>query len=79
MTPTVSRAEMNESDDIIAEPAVIPHRGPKDMLFGSPISQCEGKRAFDLRSLAETAAKRIKGRVAYRCKFCRKWHVGNKS
>lgn len=78
MSPTLSRAEMNAADDIIAEPAIIPVRR-RDLnipMYGSSASACEGKRSFDSHSLAQSAAKRRSGRSAYRCKFCRKWHVG---
>lgn len=80
MSPTVSRAEMNEADDIIAEPAIIPVRR-RDLnipMYGTSTSGCEGKRSFDSRSLAQSAANRRPGRSAYRCKFCRQWHVGGK-
>jgi len=37
---------------------------------------CTGKFAFLERALALKAAKRVKGRDAYRCKVCGYWHVG---
>lgn len=79
MVPTVSRTELNEADDIIAEPGLVPvRRRPESKMFGSPMAGCEGKQSFDVRSLADTAARRSPGRTAYKCKFCRKWHVGGK-
>jgi hypothetical protein len=78
MLPTVSRAEINNSDDVIAEPHLVPVRRHRANVVGSPKAQCEGKKAFDGRELANIAAKRIAGRVAYRCQYCRKWHVGGK-
>lgn len=41
------------------------------------LASCEGKEAFDTFTMASTAAKRRDGRTAYRCKICRKFHVGN--
>jgi hypothetical protein len=39
---------------------------------------CDGKVGFDSYKLANgvTARKNRKGRNAYRCKNCGKWHVG---
>lgn len=37
---------------------------------------CTGKERMAAQS-AKKAAKRIKGRHAYRCKYCKGWHVGN--
>lgn len=37
---------------------------------------CVGKVAFTERRLAEMAASRKRGRRAYKCGFCRKYHVG---
>jgi hypothetical protein len=79
MAPTVTRAELNEADDIISESGVTRLREMKGKTFGTPKSQCEGKQAFDVRSLADTAARRMPGREAYRCRYCRKWHVGGKA
>lgn len=80
MSPTVSRSEMNAADDIIAEPGLVPvrRRDVTTKAFGSPMSGCEGKQAFEARSTADTAARRSPGRSVYRCKFCKKWHVSGK-
>lgn len=44
--------------------------------------QCEGKEAYDSRAFAEKVAKRRNQRdrrlSVYRCKFCRKYHMGHK-
>jgi hypothetical protein len=44
--------------------------------------QCEGKEAYDSRAFAEKVAKRRNQRdrrlSVYRCKFCRKYHMGRK-
>lgn len=44
---------------------------------GNPIGGCDGKEAMT-RRVAAMVAKRhgIKGRTAYRCAICRRWHVG---
>ena len=38
---------------------------------------CDGKEHFASRKQAKQAARRRKGRVAYHCKACHFWHVGN--
>lgn len=40
-------------------------------------SQCRGKFKFENRLLANRAIK-ARGMSAYRCRFCRCWHVGGK-
>lgn len=79
MSPTVSRAEMNASDDIIREVGVVPARRSANAsakAVGTPTSGCDGKVAFLNKAAADQSAKRHRGRVSYRCKFCRHWHVG---
>lgn len=49
----------------------------------SRISQCDGKSAFRAPNIAEKRAKVMRRRhdrafAAYRCDFCRLWHVGSK-
>lgn len=39
---------------------------------------CEGKQAFETPALAHRIARRKKRHV-YRCKFCGKWHIAEKS
>jgi hypothetical protein len=46
--------------------------------FGSRAAQCDGKRSFECFKLAAEAAKRRSGREAYRCRYCRLWHVGTR-
>lgn len=41
------------------------------------LNSCEGKMAFASRRIATKASRRKRGREAYKCDFCRKWHVGN--
>lgn len=43
----------------------------------SPWSACTGKVAMATSDLAWKAAKRVRGRVAYRCAYCGAWHVGS--
>lgn len=40
------------------------------------VASCEGKEAFDYWQVARKAAGRRKGRTVYRCRFCRRFHVG---
>jgi hypothetical protein len=42
----------------------------------SELCSCHGKAAFADRALAQRAAARIRGRIVYRCEWCRQWHVG---
>lgn len=53
-------------------------RPDQRQVFGSRASQCEGKKPFLCRPLAMKAAGRRKGRQAYRCRYCRFWHVGTR-
>lgn len=76
MAPALSRSEMNKADDIIAEIGVVKTKPQASSAYGSLKAQCEGKKAFDTRALADTASRRLPGRAAYRCRYCRKWHVG---
>ena len=39
-------------------------------------ASCEGKVPFETFTLANKAAKRRKGRAAYHCRFCGRWHAG---
>lgn len=41
------------------------------------IDGCKDKVVFFHRSHAVIAAKRIKGREAYQCPHCGRWHVGS--
>ncbi|WP_315833939.1 hypothetical protein [Bradyrhizobium prioriisuperbiae] len=80
MAPALTRNEMNNADDIIREVGVVPIRrrtniNPKS--FGSQSSSCEGKTPFATKVAAGKSARR--GTVAYRCKYCRFWHVGGAS
>jgi len=49
-----------------------------DWRGNDPVSSCEGKQALPDARTAERAARRRKGRVAYRCRHCGHWHVGSK-
>jgi rubrerythrin len=40
------------------------------------MAACHGKQKFDSPQLARKAAARVKGRTAYRCRFCGFWHTG---
>lgn len=81
MTPTLTRAEMNQADDIIAERGVVPMRPATQIdsgkAYGTPTSGCDGKVPFLDKAAADQSARRHRGRVTYRCKFCRHWHVGS--
>ncbi|OYU91840.1 MAG: hypothetical protein CFE29_03035 [Bradyrhizobiaceae bacterium PARB1] len=79
MSPTVTRSELNNANDIIRETGVRPmRRAPleKPYLTAELTSGCTGKTAFVSRRAAEL--KMHRGCVAYRCKYCRQWHIGNK-
>lgn len=79
MVPTLSRAEMNQADDIIAERGVVPMRQRQPdsaKAYGTPTSGCDGKVPFTDKAAADQSARRHRGRASYRCKFCRHWHVG---
>lgn len=77
MSPTVTRTELENADDIIREVGVVHAHPRRGKAVGSPKAQCEGKICFESRTLAVTAAKRVSGRAAYRCQHCRQWHVGS--
>lgn len=76
MCPTLTRSEMNNADDIIREVGVErPHRvSDSGRSFGSPKAGCEGKAPFLNKAAAEQNLRR--GTAAYRCRYCRHWHVG---
>lgn len=76
MSPAVTRTELNNSDDIIREVGVArpPRKLDRPHALGSAIAGCVGKTPFDTRVAAEQAARR--GVTVYRCKTCRRWHVG---
>jgi hypothetical protein len=82
MNPTVSRTELNETDDIIAERGLVPMRRRGSLngstSSGTPTSACDGKVPFLDKPAADQAASRYRGRTTYRCRFCRHWHVGGK-
>lgn len=40
------------------------------------LAGCDGKEAMSAQ-IAKRAAKRKKGRNAYRCTNCKRWHVGS--
>ena len=40
-------------------------------------SSCLGKVAITDPSIARRAAKRKKGRMPYKCRYCGLWHVGS--
>ena len=46
---------------------------------GGRHAQCEGKQPFESWSLANEAAVRRPGRMAYRCRYCKAWHVGHRT
>jgi hypothetical protein len=78
--PTVSRSELNASDDIMRETGVVRMRRVATITpgaHGTATSQCEGKVAFLNRQAAEQSAKRP-GMGTYRCRYCRHWHVGSR-
>lgn len=79
MSPTVTRSELNNADDIIAEPRLVPVRRRREDGVGSPMAACKGKTGFEARSMAEIAARRLQGLSTYRCPHCRLWHVGNRN
>lgn len=79
MSPTVTRSELNNADDIIAETRLVPIRRRRVDGVGSPMASCNGKTGFESRTLAEIAAKRLSGLSSYHCRHCRLWHVGNRN
>lgn len=79
MSPTVSRSELNNADDIIAEPRLVPIRSRHSAGAGSVQDACKGKQPFEAKTMADIAAKRVAGRHSYRCPHCRLWHVGNRN
>ena len=47
---------------------------------GSPQVQCEGKHAFASPAEASKALHHMRsGSQAYRCGYCRSWHIGHKA
>jgi hypothetical protein len=76
MSPTVTRSELNNSEDIIREVGVERPRRISDSghSFGSPLAGCKGKVPFLTKIAAEQVARR--GTASYRCRYCRHWHVG---
>jgi len=51
-------------------------KAPERSGFRYRAAACAGKQRFDDLALARRAAKRKRGRHAYKCKACRGWHVG---
>ena len=47
------------------------------ILAREALSKCAGKKAMGPFE-AHTFAKRVKVLEAYRCPFCREWHVGSR-
>lgn len=39
-------------------------------------ASCDGKEPFTSWAIARMATGRRKGRTVYRCRFCRRFHVG---
>lgn len=72
--PTVRDIEATESEQAFVKFA----RPFVQMGSGTKASQCDGKRAFSEFSLAQLAAGRRKKHQVYRCRYCRKWHVGTR-
>ena len=73
--PTLSRREL-EADDIVAELRLRKMRqSRKDIGTGPAEIQCRDKRKFSNRAEAEQSI-RTRKICAYRCRICRKWHVG---
>ena len=58
-------------------------RSGGESLCKDPEISCVGKVKFDSRSLAfgvtERQARSHRSRTAYRCDFCRGWHLGTKT
>lgn len=79
MSPTVTRAELNNSDDIIAETRLVPVRRRRVDGVGSAEVACKGKTGYGAKPKADTAARRHAGLSSYRCPHCRLWHVGNRN
>jgi hypothetical protein len=79
MAPAVTRIELNNADDIIAEPRVVPIRRRQVNGVGTSDSACKGKSGFEAKSMADVAARRLAGLSSYRCPHCRLWHVGNRN
>lgn len=74
--PTVSRAEMN-SDDIIREIGLVKPAPRLKTSFGPEESMCKGKTKYESLERAKRGARRLKGLVPYRCRYCGNWHTGN--
>lgn len=79
MSPTVTRTELNNSDDIIAETRLAPIRRRRVDGVGSSFAVCVGKTGFEAKSIADIAAGRRRGLSSYHCPKCRLWHVGNRN
>ncbi len=79
MSPTVTRSELNNAPDIIAETRLVPIRRRRDDGHGSFAAQHQGKQPYASMAAAEAAARRKSGLTAYRCQHCRLWHVGNRN
>lgn len=49
--------------------------------FGTGLKRysCDGKKPFDDLKFALLAAGRRKSRQVYRCRHCRRWHVGTRA
>lgn len=74
--PILSRAEMN-SDDIIREIGLVKMSAIKIGSFGTFESMCKGKTKYESLERAKRGARRLKGLVPYRCRYCGCWHTGN--
>lgn len=79
MAPAVTRTELNNADDIIAEPRLVPIRRRHVNGVGSADGACKGKTGFEAKTMADVAARRHPGLSSYRCPHCRLWHVGNRN
>jgi len=74
--PTVSRAEL-DSEDIVAEFGLVRITRRKPSGFGTFDSMCRGKTKFESKVVSDRAARRRRGLVSFRCKYCGCWHIGN--
>lgn len=74
--PIVSRAELN-SDDIIREIGLVKPSPRLKTSYAAEESMCKGKTKHGTLEKAKRAARRMKGLVPYRCRYCGSWHTGN--
>jgi hypothetical protein len=47
-------------------------------MTGQQLAMCQGKTAFPTWGHANRAAKKKRGRTAYRCPYCHLFHFGGK-